>query len=166
MRFVYKSDTFKKNANPTSTMSATQDSTTLRKVPRPSDVVASPSYVRCQELRHKSAIPLTMYETTGAYVLIVRQGVKGSATANSITLTFESPLIIPMAEAVNTNELELAHAMGPKERATEGANAQVLETYQRIIPFPKAPKTNEGRPKRLHCLDFQKVPSSMCVVLV
>ena len=99
-------------------MSATRDSTP-RKVPRPPEAVASPTYVRAKELRNKHAIPVTMYETTDAYVLIVRQGVKALSTADTLALNFEGLRIIPVGAVVHTNELQSTHAVGPHATATE-----------------------------------------------
>ena len=90
--------------------------------------------------------------------LIVRQGVKGLATANCVTLNFENLSIIPMGAAVHTNEFQLTHAVGPDGTATEQPNAQASETYQRIIQFPKAivPNPNKEDKKGYIALTFKK----------
>ena len=131
------------------------DSTPPRKIPRPNSATPTQSYIRPQDLKHKAAIPITMYETEDSYIILARHGVTGTADANAVTLNFESPRGIPPKAIVHVNELQLAHELPTPGTTNEGTEPH---SYHRTIQFPRAvhPKPTKESKATYIVLTFKK----------
>ena len=141
-------------SSPSASTSA-MDSTPPRKIPRPNPATPTQSYMRPQDLKHKAAIPITMYETEDSYIIFARHGVTGTADANAVTLNFESPRGIPPKAIVHVNELQLAHELPTPGTTNEGTEPH---SYHRTIQFPKAvhPKPTKENKATYIVLTFKK----------
>ena len=83
------------------------------------------------------AIPITMYPTTTSIVIIVHNGVTGSADAKSVTLRFEAPPLLPIGSIPHTNEMMLNH--NPADTSTDEQPKQTeSKHYVGIVHVPKA----------------------------
>ena len=121
-----------------------------------------PSLPSSMAMEIKQAIPITMYETTASVVIIVHNGVTGSADANSVTLKYEGPPLLAIGSILHTNEMMLNH--NPANTSTdEEPKRTESKHYVRIVRVPKAidPTPTKTEHGSYVILDFKKVTNTV-----